>query len=237
MISYNQHVLVRTGNSEQLWLNEGLSHLSEELAALHFKSLGDETAFSRFVLGDLFNAFLYLKQPGDNFLLFDSDQSTGTLAERGAAWLFLRWLVDQFGEHVPRRLVETRERGAANIVQALGEPFPRLLSQWFLANYVSDLPGFTPSDRLQYRTWRFRTTYASLYEQVPTSFDRPFPLVPLEFTGGAFVVDGVLHAGSGAYYLVEQPAGAAGFALRFAESTGGAVNPVVEPRLHVLRIR
>ena len=31
MISFNQHVLVRSGTSEDTWLNEGLSHFAEEL--------------------------------------------------------------------------------------------------------------------------------------------------------------------------------------------------------------
>ena len=31
MISFNQHVLVRDGDAEDTWLNEGLSHYAEEL--------------------------------------------------------------------------------------------------------------------------------------------------------------------------------------------------------------
>ena len=31
MISFNQHVLVRGGDAEETWLNEGLSHFAEEL--------------------------------------------------------------------------------------------------------------------------------------------------------------------------------------------------------------
>ncbi|MEE8133693.1 MAG: hypothetical protein V3T56_01470, partial [Gemmatimonadales bacterium] len=42
MISYHQHVILRGGTTEVLWLNEGLSHLSEELAALHFNDMGDQ---------------------------------------------------------------------------------------------------------------------------------------------------------------------------------------------------
>jgi hypothetical protein len=38
MISFHQHVLLRGGSTEILWLNEGMSHLSEELAALRFLS-------------------------------------------------------------------------------------------------------------------------------------------------------------------------------------------------------
>ncbi|MEE8573649.1 MAG: Ig-like domain-containing protein, partial [Gemmatimonadota bacterium] len=117
MISYNQHVLVRGGSSEVLWLNEGLSHISEELAALHFASLGDEVRFSDFVIGDLYNAYLYLENPGATFVMFS--EGTGTLAERGGNWLMLRWLLDHFGEEaVTRRLVESDLTGAANLEEA-----------------------------------------------------------------------------------------------------------------------
>jgi hypothetical protein len=38
MISYNQHKLVRGGADETTWLNEGLSHIAEELASLHYET-------------------------------------------------------------------------------------------------------------------------------------------------------------------------------------------------------
>ena len=38
MISFGQHVLARGGASESLWLNEGLSHIAEELAGKYFEA-------------------------------------------------------------------------------------------------------------------------------------------------------------------------------------------------------
>ncbi len=235
MISYNQHVLVRQGNSELLWLNEGLSHLSEELAALHFESVGDQRRFSEFALSNLFDASLFLEAPGDHFVLFGA--GTGTLAERGGTWLFLRWVVDQFGDATIRRMVETTLTGANNVEAVVGEPFSRLLSEWFLANYVSDLPGVTVPPRLQYTTWSFRTTFASLHQGNPTKFPDPFPLIPTEFTGGALNVTGTLHSGSGDFYLIEQLANQSGFTVSFENPAGGPVSPTVTPRLEVIRIR
>ncbi len=235
MISYNQHVLVRGGSSEVLWLNEGMSHLSEELGGLHFESLGIDSLFSRFAIGDLYNLSLFLSDPGAVFVLPDS--GTGSLEERGAAWSFLRWLVDQYGADITRRIDETNKLGAANVAAAAGVPFERLITQWFLANYVSDLPGFTAPARLTYQTWHFRTTYQSLHDQLASRFPKPFPLEPQVFPRGQFQFDGTLRAGSGNYFRVTQDPGDKGFTILMTDPSGGAVASGVVPRLNVIRIK
>jgi hypothetical protein len=235
MISYYHHVLLRGGSSEALWLNEGMSHLAEELGGWHFLSQGDTTAFSNFAVGDLYNAFKYLKDPGAHYAFFG--QGTGTLEERGGAWLFLRWVVDQFGEDVIRRMSETGRRGTDNIAAATGEPVAALLPQWFLANYVSDLPGFAAPSRLRYASWNFRKTFASLHQQAPSNFDRPFPLVPPVYLGGTFDVSDTLRAGSGDYLLAVQVAGQQGFGLQFGQSGSAPFPSSVPARLNVIRIR
>ena len=53
MISFHQHVVLRAGSSEKTWLNEAMSHMAEELGALHFESIGQTDRFSAFSLGDL----------------------------------------------------------------------------------------------------------------------------------------------------------------------------------------
>jgi len=239
MVSYYQHVMLRGGSSEALWLNEAMSHLAEELGGFHFLSLGDTVRFSEFVLGNLFNAYKYLKDPGARFAFFR--EGTGTLEERGAAWLLLRWLVDQFGDDLARRMSETGLTGAANIASATGEPVAALLPQWFLANYVSDLPGFTAPGRLTYRTWSgnwsFRRVYANLNRQSPSTFDRPFPLEPPVYLGGTFNVSDVLRAGSGDYFLAVQTAGQRGFGLQFSQGSGAPFPASVPARLNVIRLR
>ena len=234
MISYGQHVLFRNGPSEEVWLNEAMSHLAEELGGLKYRDLGDSATFSTFVIGDVFNAYTYLKAPGSYSTMFPG---IGTLAERGSVWLFLRWMVDQFGTNLTRRLEETPLVGQDNVAAAVGEPVSRLLGQWFLSNYLSDLPGFTPPPRLTYTTWRFRTTYASLNQQQPSRYDRPFPLVPAVESGGAFVANGKLRAGSGDYFRVLQSAGQRGFTLRLTDPAGNPLRARATPRLNVIRIR
>jgi hypothetical protein len=235
MISYFQHVLVRNGSSEILWLNEGMSHVSEELAGLHFEAQGRDTLFARFAIGDLFNGYLYLENPGAAFAL--PLTGTGTLEERGAAWLFLRWLIDQYGPGVTRRLVETGETGAANVVAAVGVPFDRLITQWFLANWVSDLPGFTAPARLTYTTWRFRTTYGGLHDDLPSRFEKPFPIDPPMVSPKTARMDGTINAGSGEYLRLRQAPGEVGFTLRLTQPGGAPLPGSVVARLNVVRVR
>ncbi len=235
MINFHQHVVVRAGNSEVTWLNESMSHMAEELAALHFEALGQTDRFTAFSLGDLYNSYTYLRDPASYYLLYS--EGTGTLEERGAGWLFLRWLVDQFGLNVLRRLSETDLTSTENVVAATGEPMSKLLSDWFLANYVSDHPDINEiPDRLRYKTWNFRETYASLHSQDRSLFDRPFPIVPPEFNGGIFDVSATVGGGSGAYFSVVQGGGQAGFTVQLVDSEG---DPLEEEaaRLNVIRIR
>ncbi len=235
MISFHQHVLLRGGHTEILWLNEGMSHLSEELAALRFRVLGDQPNFSRFAVGNLLNAFQYLENPGAAFAL--ASEGSGTLIERGSAWLFLRWLIDRHGDHITRRLSETNLTGVANVEAATGVAISKLLAEWFLANYVSDLPDFEAAPQLQYETWAFRTTYGSLHEQSPELFNAPFPLVPEVFLGGNLDRSGVLRAGSGEYFIVRQLSDDPGFALSFTGQSGAPLTDVAAPRLNIIRIK
>ena len=71
------------------------------------------------------NGFEYLASPEDHFLI-EPGSSPAELAERGANWLFVRWLADHFandtvlGTDLTRRLVATRLVGAANVEAADG---------------------------------------------------------------------------------------------------------------------
>jgi hypothetical protein len=235
-------VLIRNGNSEELWLNEALSHFAEEVGGRTFLP-GDQTSFSRFLTGNLFNAYTYLDSTGEHFLL--PSEGIGSLAERGAAWLFIRYLVDQFAADTSRAaqyaftrsLVETSLRGSSNVVNRTGQPFGQTVSRWALANWVSDLSGFAAPAELRYRSWAFRTTFASLNSQAPGVFPKPFPLVPTVSDGPGVNLSGTLRAGSGVYHRVVQPAGAQAFILRFTDGSGGALSATAGPRLNVIRIQ
>jgi hypothetical protein len=123
MISFNEHVLVRGAQPEQTWLNEGLSHLAEDL--------------NGFDDGNVARSALYLTDPAAIPLVALGDEND-TLEARGAAFLFLRWLGDQRGEAVYRALEETSAVGVANVVAATATSFESLFSDWFAALVLDD---------------------------------------------------------------------------------------------------
>ena len=234
MISYHQHVLVRGGEIEETWLNEGMSHLAEELGGRRLLAGGDADAFSRFVTGSLTNSYHYLENPVGSALLFGG--GPGTLADRGAGWLFVRWLADQYGDGVVRLLSESALVGTRNIEVVTGEAWERLVTQWFMANSVSDYPGLTVPVALRYSSWDFRATYGAMSISDPAQFPRAFPLSPFLSNGGAFSRQGTLPAGSGDYVFVHLDAGSDGFEVTFT-GLGGAPFSGGTPRLSVIRIK
>ena len=244
MISFNQHVRVRGGLSEDTWLNEGLSHFAEELGArLIPDALCYSTdCFTQYAFGDVDNAYEYLRDPEESYLV-EPSSSTGTLEERGANWLFVRWLVDHFsgadslGTGFTRALVGTTRVGAANVAATTGVAFSTLIPEWQMANYLDDLPGFTPANtRLQYRSWNFRTTYESLNSQAPSSYPVPYPLTP-DSTRGNYVRRGTLRGGSGRHLRVIQAASSSAVTLQLTDSLGAALTATTAPRIGVVRVR
>jgi len=252
MISFGQHYLKRAGAPEVLWLNEGLSHFAEEMGGRTYLPVPvpDTATFCDFVKGDLFNAGQYFGAPQAHYLL--ATEGIGTLAERGAMWLFVRYLVDQYaadqsltaGDVVTRQLEQTTLTGAANVAHVTGRPFAETVAHWALANYVSDLPGFTPPPELQYKVRKFRTDYPTLSARCPAPNNIPssFPLdvtpQPLHVGPGSGVnVSDTLRAGSGLYFRAQQSAGATGFTLLFSDGQGFALPDALVPRLNVIRIK
>jgi len=237
MISYNQHVLLRHGHSEDTWLNEGLSHFAEELGARQVPDAQCPTSSScaeEFLgQGNLLNAFEYLTSP-EQFFLIEPGNSTGQLEERGANWLFVRWLADHFGgstvygTELTRQLVASSQVGSANVVARTGVDFSTLVSEWQLTNYLDDLPGFSPgSSRLSYTSWNFREAAGP----------GAYPLVPDSTDGTAYGHSGTLRAGSGRHILVIQQPGAAGVDLRITGSAGAALPASIVPRIALVRTR
>jgi hypothetical protein len=239
MISFNQHVLVRHGSAENTWLNEGLSHFAEELGGRQVPDAEcpiSGTCEAEFIGdGDILNAFEYLASVED-FFLIEPRNSTGKLQERGANWLFVRWLVDHFasdtilGTTLTRALVATNQVGSGNVTARTGVDFSTLVGEWQLTNYLDDLAGFSsPSDRLRYKSWNFRA--------VAEANAGSYPLVPESTDGMDYGHSGTLRAGSGHHVLVVQAPGGASVDLKVTGATGAALPASIAPRIALVRIR
>ncbi len=196
MISYNQHVLARNGSTEAVWLNEGLSHMAEELGGKLYEArypcpnlppcppagrgstaqIFPDSA-QGFLPPNFGNAYDFFSSRLEYSLT--SPTGFGTIEERGVGWLFLRYLADQKGEARLRELVQTRNVGTANIEAVSGETFPRLYADFLTATLLDDFPGATAGQipsRFQYTSRNLRAIYARLNSIQPQAYPTAFPL-------------------------------------------------------------
>jgi hypothetical protein len=250
MISFNQHVLVRGGSSEDVWLNEALSHFAEELGGRLIPNSectpgGFSSCRSQYTSGDLVNAYEYMKTPGPTYLVFPNS-SQGNLEERGACWLFLRWVLDHFAADtivaadLTRALDGTSNTGIANLQAVTGTNFSVMVPEWLMALYLDDGPDLPveSTGRLRLKSWGLRAIYTDpANSQV---FPAGFPLVPLPVTAssGILTKGDTLHAGSGYFFLLSQPANATGLDIHVtANSSGAALDPTLQGRFGVVRIK
>jgi hypothetical protein len=198
-----------------VWLNEGLSHIAEELVFYRAartaprQNLGG-TQFGAQPYDGLFTEFL---APNVGrlrvFLLNTHNFSPYTagdeLATRGAVWAFLRYLADRRGAidgDVWMRLVNTRTAGLANLREVFGPDVLAMLRDWTISLYTDDyVPGVAPAHSQP--SWNFRAVFPAM----PGS-PRSYPLVEGVRT---LVDDGtqtvVLNGGSGAFLRFSVAAG------------------------------
>jgi hypothetical protein len=250
MISFNQHVLIRSGSSEETWLNEGLSHFAEELGGRLIPNSECMPSFpscrSQYASGNLVNSYDYLKNTEAAFLVFAS--GGGSLEERGAGWLFVRWVLDHFaadtilGTQTTRALLATALTGAANVSAVTGASFATMVPQWLMAAYLddgTDLPE-EPTGRLRYKSWGLRSIWTDPRNQTSASPPGPFngfPLAPQDI-GGSFSRSGTLRGGSGRHFLIVQQGSGPAIDLQVLRSTAGAqLDAALLARFGLVRFR
>ncbi len=247
MISFNQHVLLRSGSSEEVWLNEGLSHFAEELGGRLVPNSECMPAFpscrSQYASGDLLNSYDYLKNTEAAFLVFPS--GGGTLEERGAGWLFVRWVLDHFaadtilGTENTRALVATSLTGAANVSAVTGASFTTMVPQWLMAAYLddgTDLPE-EATGQLRYKSWGLRAIWTNPLNQAPAGPFNGFPLAPQDI-GGNFSRSGTLRGGSGRHFLIVQQGSGPAIDLQVLRSTAGSqLDAALLARFGLVRVR
>ena len=246
MISFNQHVLVRDGDAEDTWLNEGLSGYAEELGG----AAGPRCALRQQRLPHPVRhrgLLQRLRLPGlAGGELPDRtrprrrcrSRSTGAPGSSCAGWGTTSPAPSRWRPISPGSWSRPSSTGAANVEAATGEDFPTLITEFHLANYADDLPQFTPADdRITYTSWPFRAIWASFNQQNPGGFPRPYPLDP-DVTSGGYETAGSLLAGSGKHVLIEQAPNDPALDFKITRSDGTTVLPAsAAARVAVLRIR
>jgi len=200
MISWRYKVTDRgqQGEPETLWLSEGMAHMAEELGGDAAYDAGDIDLANDLYASNFGRLLAYLEEPSAYSLTVT--EGSGTLEERGAAWVFLRWIADQYGDFIFRDLTQTPENGVANVAAQTGESFFRLFADWAVALWAEDqdIPGL--ADRYQIPKWLMRDI---LLVNPPGGGDPVYALQPLQETFATFRSDsiGEFVAGSSPYYI------------------------------------
>ena len=177
----------------ELWLNEGLSHMAEEL--LFYVKTGRSprsnyggsqivdagVSYNQFVYyasGDWLNYDEYVFAPTQTSP-FESGDDLGT---RGATWSFLRYLADQLlptDGSVWYNLVNSGETGITNLENRFGlsdETLRTRLRDFAISTYTDDFVSGV-AKRFTQPSWNMRSIYPRLNEILNPTTPFTWPLV------------------------------------------------------------
>ena len=232
------YVLNTDNFDEDVWLNEGLSHVAEEL--LFFRASGTaprqniplaalqsnntaRTAFNAYNVQNFARFSDYLAATEDNSPYAQDD----SLDTRGATWAFLRYAADRtVAAGAPSdsaflyRLVNSTRTGLPNLQQALAGTGGAAvtLADWFrdwsVATYADELVSGANA-RFTQPSWEFRDVVAGINSNT-------YPLATRALAEGQAQTV-TLNAGGAAYLRFTVPAG--GQATVSVRSAGGAAPP------------
>lgn len=174
---------------EELWLNEGLSHITEELLFYRAGSSSPGTnldadalrasqrrtqAFFEFHVQNVVRLADFLEEPADTSA---SLLNGNALASRGANWHFLRYAADRLGSQRDFwwSLVNTNGAGMDNLRESLGGEEPTAwIRDWTATVYADDEAPV--ESRYRFPSWNLRDLYPALRDG---SNEQIFPEYPL----------------------------------------------------------
>jgi hypothetical protein len=227
---------------EESWLNEGLSHIAEEL--LFYRASGLQprqkitieavrsspavlSAFNQHQLSNYARFMLYLRSAGGSHSLIGANSPLET---RGAIWAFLRYAADRRNGDDHRLwfdLANSRSRGMDNLRGALGtDPLP-WIEDWSTSLFAGDfVPGL--DGRFATASWNHRSITSAFRD---SGGQYPLRVQLLRNDERATFA----LAGSGAAYLrLEVPAGQHAVLRTGAQGGGSASHQM---RFTFVRVR
>lgn len=251
-----------SGGAFDVWLNEGLSHLAEEVvghAATGFTPGSDLTLsnydavpngielFNTYHVGNWYNLHEYLETPSDTAGLVMTSDPPGsqTFRLRGAAWSFLRYLLDRFetkaGESAATRaLIADGSADSRDAIEDVFErPFDELAADWSTMLMLDDRNPLAPRPAFTLPSYRLRQMYSELGARSP-SFppgDVPLPYAErrLDRLGGLRLD---LYSYAAAYAGLEAPAGSSATGIRFGQpDTAEDLPAAADFRVRIVRVR
>lgn len=197
---------------EETWLNEGLSHVAEELLFFHIAGLTSRqnidtlklrssekirNSFNNDMLGNVGRYSTFLAAPSENSPFSDDD----SLETRGGTWNLLRYLADRKGGTETatwQALVNTAKVGIPNLQAVFGADIASKVHDWNVSHYTDDVVPGLPAEHTQ-PSWNWHGIFKA------TSQSKTYPLQVKTLTAGS--TSGTLIGGAAAYYRFSVPAG------------------------------
>jgi hypothetical protein len=231
LINAARRLYVNQANDfEEVWLNEGLSHIAEELMFYQASGLAPRqditltrlrssqtilNAVNSFQVANLARLIEWVENPETNSPYAGND----SLATRGATWQLLRYAADhstKTDEQVWQALVrDTRLSGFANLAAVFGD-VGTLVRNWSTAEYTDDAVTATTAT-YQQPSWNYRSVFTAL---LPPG--AAYPLKTRTLASGSQPVSLTLGGGSSAYLRFAVAGGATG---TIHVTSGGAAPP------------
>jgi hypothetical protein len=221
---------------EDTWLNEGLSHIAEEL--LYFKATklaprqnidvnaviaAGSDAFSEFQGGNIGRFEEFLSRPTSTSVYGGDDE----LQTRGATWFLLRYLADHKGSADSDtwfQLVNSTSHGQDNLRRVFGTDYMTRIRNWAVSVFTDDVTNVADNNFLE-PSWNMRSIFPRLIDETTGRALGKYPLaiVPLS---DAVPANLSIVAGGEAYLRFTVPAGTSG-SIDWA-SGGLPVSPLLQ---------
>lgn len=233
MIHFNERNLVRgSPTQEALWLSEALAHMAEDLVGEALAARGDADAAQDFRLANYTRAYRYLEDPRAVSVI--DVRAPGTLEERGAQWLVLKYLAGHFGETaLLKALTQSTLTGVANVERVTGEAWDELFNRWAVALWADDAPELAgaPVDSVY--------TFPNIdLRRELGQFRDGFPLRPAASDFADFLVVDTLLVSSPFHLILEaRQLNPEPLHLSFTRVRGDGFTVEDRPRWAILRIR
>ncbi len=146
LIVYNQKVLLQESSDEESWLMQGIGAVAADIVG-----------FGAIFFDD---AWDYMDAPHLGALTQTSQSDDGglSLEKRGAQYLFLRYLVDVYGEEILAELVQSSLTSTDNVIAAVaaaGGPstFEEIVLQWQVALLTTGVQNIAGEPLVDQDVW------------------------------------------------------------------------------------
>jgi hypothetical protein len=220
LINGARRLYINTGAAvnEERWLNEGLSHIAEELTFYRVSGLQPRQNLGSISIQASATAQAFNFYAADNFARLRSylgdpdvqapvgvDDNDDDFDTRGAIWSYLRYVADQrFPQNESTlwgKLVNSNSTGLQNLYESVGTDARSLMRDWTLAIYLDDLTAGINA-KYQMPSWNYRQIMSPYGPKTINLVDKTSVGITLNAGGTIFARFGT-NANSDAFVSVQ----------------------------------